>query len=39
MVSAVDPSLDGERVVMGEAMWGLIVEGREEETLRVKRLY
>jgi SSS family solute:Na+ symporter len=39
MVAAVDASLEGERVVMGEAMWGLIVEGREEETLRVKRLY
>lgn len=39
MVSAIDESLDGERVVMGEAMWGLIVEGREDEELRVKRLY
>ncbi len=39
MVSAVDESLEGERVVMGEAMWGLIVEGREEAALRVKRLY
>ena len=39
MISAVDASLDGECVVMGEAMWRLIVEGREEEVLRVKRLY
>ena len=39
MVSAIDDTLEGERVVMGEAMWSLIVEGREEKALRVKRLY
>lgn len=39
MVSEIDDTLEGERVVMGEAMWSLIVEGREEKALRVKRLY
>ena len=39
MVSEIDDSLEGESVVMGEAMWTLIVKGREDAVLRVKRLY
>ena len=39
IVSAIDDSLAGERVVMGHAMWSSIAEGREGAALRVKRLY
>ena len=39
VVIEVDEELDGERVVMGEAMWKMIAKGREDAALRVKRLY
>ena len=38
-VEAVDSSMEGMRIALGEAMHGRLSEGREDRRLRVKRLY
>jgi solute:Na+ symporter, SSS family len=39
IVEEVDESLDGEQIIVGQQLFDALVKGREQEELRLKRLY